>query len=73
MVIEQKQVTIAIRRTEPKRFYCGTNDLCMHKHEWVPNKRCFADYVIRCTCRYVIRKDGKSWAQGSTEQEELEK
>jgi len=56
-----------------KHFYCCVNDLCSFKNEWATNSRCFAPYAVRSSCPNVMRKDGKSWKQGSKENEELVK
>lgn len=54
-------------RQELKRFYCLTKNLCNFKYEFIPNQRCFAPYTIRISCRYLKRRDGRSWEQGSGE------
>jgi len=53
-----------------KHFYCCTNDLCAFRNEWASNNRCFATYPVRSSCPNVMRKDGKSWKQGSEEKDE---
>jgi len=53
-----------------KRYFCGTKDLCSHKDTFV-NNRCFASYAIRQSCPNIIRKDNKTWRQGSKEEEAL--
>lgn len=54
-----------------KRFYCCSKDLCAWKNEWANNDRCFANYIIRSACPNIMRRDGKSWRQGSKENEEF--
>lgn len=54
-----------------KRFYCGTKDLCTFKNEWASNKRCFAPYPVRSSCPNLVRKDGRTWREGSKENDEL--
>lgn len=51
---------------EVKHFYCGSKDECFYKQHYV-NKRCFAPYVIRQSCRYILRADNKTVAEGSKE------
>lgn len=51
-----------------RKFYCGVPDICMFKEHFV-NNRCFAPYCVRQTCRYIVRKDQKTWAGGSKETE----
>ena len=50
---------------QTKKCYCGTKDVCSFKQNFV-NMRCFAPYAVRQTCRYVVRDDKKTWAEGST-------
>jgi hypothetical protein len=48
-------IKLEITRTI-KRFYCRSRDLCIFKNQFV-NQRCFADYKIRATCRYLARNE----------------
>ena len=52
----EREITIGIHNPNIKKFYCTTNDLCAFKQEWV-NKRCFAPYTVRSTCRYLANKE----------------
>lgn len=62
--------TMTVNKNDIKRFICGTKDICAHKEHFV-NSRCFAPYAVRQSCRFVLRKDGKSWDQGSKFEEVL--
>lgn len=62
-------VTDTSQEKKTKKFYCMGNAVCSFKQSWV-NDRCFATYPVRSSCRYIKRKDGKSWALGSKEREE---
>lgn len=53
-----------------KKFMCGTKDNCAHKNNYI-NNRCFAPYVVRQSCPYLIRNDKKTWRAGSKEEEAL--
>lgn len=52
---------------KPKRFYCGTTNICPHKEHYV-NNRCFASYAVRQSCPNIIRKDNKTQREGSKEE-----
>lgn len=52
---------------ETKKFFCGTKDVCSNKDHYV-NNRCFAGYTIRQSCPNIIRKDNKTWKDGSKEE-----
>lgn len=47
-----------------KKFYCGTSNICKFKEHYI-NNRCFAPYVIRQSCLYIVRTNGKTKQQGS--------
>lgn len=53
-----------------KRFTCGSKDPCQYKDHNI-NCRCFAPYPVRQSCPSILRKDGKSWRDGSSEEEVL--
>jgi hypothetical protein len=57
---------------EVKRFFCGSNEVCVFKESFI-NNRCFAIYSVRQSCPRIIRKDGLNWLQGSKEEEVLVK
>lgn len=49
-----------------KKCYCGDKAItnCQYKQHYV-NNRCFAPYAVRQTCRYIIREDRRTLAEGS--------
>jgi hypothetical protein len=57
---------------EPKKFYCGTKEICAFKEAYI-NNRCFAVYQIRQSCPNILRVDNKTQRQGSTEEAVLTK
>jgi len=52
---------------QPKRFFCGTNEICWFKEPNI-NLRCFANYVVRQSCPNILRADNKTQRQGSKEE-----
>jgi len=57
---------------EVKRFFCGSSEVCAFKEGYI-NNRCFASYAVRQSCPRIIRSDGRTWIQGSKEEEVLMK
>lgn len=53
-----------------KKFFCSHEEPCQYKDHFI-NSRCFAPYAIRQSCPNIIRRDNKSWNQGSKEESVL--
>jgi hypothetical protein len=52
---------------EPKKFYCGTKEICNFKDHYI-NQRCFSGYAVRQSCPNILRADNKTQRQGSIEE-----
>ena len=52
---------------EPKKFYCGTKEVCGFKDAYI-NQRCFAAYSVRQSCPNILRTDNKTQRNGSREE-----